>query len=126
MASTGLNDCDVNKQIFLLSILFLLLVAPSRSSSQRRTTGVLKPLYILWTFPAVLSAAMDGGPRHVLDADQGVSMGVSGLACSSRSLAETRLAVRSQTTIMAVAYDGGVVLGADSRTSTGEREKRGD
>lgn len=29
------------------------------------------------------------------------------------------LRCRRQTTIMAVSYDGGVVLGADSRTSTG-------
>ena len=29
------------------------------------------------------------------------------------------LSLSTQTTIMAVAYDGGVVLGADSRTSTG-------
>ena len=35
-----------------------------------------------------------------------------------RPLADVLL-VPAQTTIMAAAYDGGVVLGADSRTSTG-------
>lgn len=35
------------------------------------------------------------------------------------SLYETYFHHRNQTTIMAVQFDGGVVLGADSRTSTG-------
>lgn len=43
-------------------------------------------------------------------------MGVRARCRLGRSRAEGR----RQTTIMAVAYEGGVVLGADSRTSTGE------
>ena len=38
--------------------------------------------------------------------------------CLHRALSNILLTV-AQTTIMAATYDGGVVLGADSRTSTG-------
>jgi hypothetical protein len=65
---------------------------------------------------------MDSSSFDDVPASKGVDSGVSEAGCGWLGLEPATCdssPAASQTTIMAVAFDGGVIMGADSRTSTG-------
>ena len=77
--------------------------------------SLARPLLPQWTFTG---RCWTRGRRRQYRWGCAAELHQVSLPCLAAS-ADAARAARAQTTIMAVTYDGGVVLGADSRTSTG-------